>query len=399
MKEYRIAKGWAIFIYITAPFMLALFGWVFFSTLMSARFEIKEVLFLAPISLGMLFLITVGVMDTIKGKVIFGNQSIAIKSTFINRTLKFEEIKGYRVINNYLFILPNTKAKKRIKISLYIAESDHLIENLSNHFVDLDLENEKRETEEILANINCGQNPKERARKLSKAKVTAKILNISGGIIMFSLMLLPSERETLSLISIVLPIITIFSIFYFSGLIRIDNYPGGAYASVFLAFLFPTIGLCLRAFFDFNIYDFSKLWKFTAIIGIPLFLITVLGTKEFKFKKVIDYFTFTLIGTIFLAYGLSTSILINCIYDKTEPNVFHVKVVNKQKQEFEERVEFHLEIEPWHTKVEKSELEVHQELFTLIQKGEYLEIELRNGYLNIPYFYVKNKILRKQTLK
>lgn len=134
MKEYKIAKFWAIFIYITAPFLFGLFIWVLLLPFIEGDFEIGKFLILTPVSLAMLTLIVVGVLDTIYGKIIVDNDSISLKSTFINRTLKFDEIKGYRVDNNSLIVLPNSKKKKRLNISLYIGESDELIDWMGGKF-------------------------------------------------------------------------------------------------------------------------------------------------------------------------------------------------------------------------------------------------------------------------
>lgn len=134
MKEYKIAKFWAIFIYITAPFLFGLFIWVLLLPFIEGDFEIEKFLMLTPVSLAMLTLIVVGVLDTIYGKIIVDNDSISLKSPFINRTLKFDEIKGYRVDNNSLIVLPNSKKKKRLNISLYIGESDELIDWMGGKF-------------------------------------------------------------------------------------------------------------------------------------------------------------------------------------------------------------------------------------------------------------------------
>jgi hypothetical protein len=59
MKEYKIARGWAIFIYITAPLMIALFAWALlmpFIPGMKGEISSKAYWFLGPISIGMITL-------------------------------------------------------------------------------------------------------------------------------------------------------------------------------------------------------------------------------------------------------------------------------------------------------------------------------------------------------
>ena len=70
MKEYKIGKRWAIFIYIFAPLFIALFGWLLIMPFVLDDTPIKMLYFLAPLSLAMIGLMIVGLLDTIKGKVI-----------------------------------------------------------------------------------------------------------------------------------------------------------------------------------------------------------------------------------------------------------------------------------------------------------------------------------------
>ncbi len=115
MKEYKIGKGWAIFIYIFAPLLIALFGWLLIMPFVLDDTPFEMLYFLAPLSLLMIGLMVVGILDTIKGKVIISSDTLSIRSTFINRDLKFQEIKGFQIDQNYIFVLPNSETKRELK--------------------------------------------------------------------------------------------------------------------------------------------------------------------------------------------------------------------------------------------------------------------------------------------
>lgn len=174
MKEYKISKGWAIFIYITAPLLIGLSGWLFVMPFIPGSGNNPEIFwFLGPISLGMMVVMIVGLLDTVKGKFVIDNVKIFSTSTFSYRELMFNEIKGYRVNDKYIFIEPNTGNKKKIKVSKYFGRTNEIIEWLSSHYPDLDIVQANQEKEEILNNAEVGWTLQEREEKLTKAHKVA----------------------------------------------------------------------------------------------------------------------------------------------------------------------------------------------------------------------------------
>src|SRR5687768_14960129 len=100
MRTFKMAKGWAIFIYVTVPPMIALFAWLLimpFVPSMNDGTSNQIYWLLAPLSIGMIGLLAVGLLDAIKAKFIIDTNSVSITSTFTNRQLMYDEIKGYRV--------------------------------------------------------------------------------------------------------------------------------------------------------------------------------------------------------------------------------------------------------------------------------------------------------------
>src|SRR5687768_3004916 len=123
MKEYKIAKGWAIFIYLFAPLLIGLFGWLLILPFQSGEFSSNATWIFIPVSIAMIALMIFGVIDTYKGRLIIKEDRIISVSSLSTRELKFEEIKGYTVNEQYIFVEPKDKLKKKIKISKYIGGS------------------------------------------------------------------------------------------------------------------------------------------------------------------------------------------------------------------------------------------------------------------------------------
>lgn len=104
MKTYKMSKGWAIFIYIAAPLLSALFGWILIMPFVLPAEDdanLNPYWIFALMSLGMIALMVVAVIDTIKGKFVIDQDKVFTVSTFVSRQLMFDEIKGYRITDQY----------------------------------------------------------------------------------------------------------------------------------------------------------------------------------------------------------------------------------------------------------------------------------------------------------
>ena len=125
--------------YIGAPLLIALFCWILIMPFIpSVKDDVNPSVywFLIPMSLGMIALMTVGLIDTIKGKFVIDSDKIFTVSTFSNRQLMFNEIKGYRITDKYIFVESNNENKKKIKISTYFGKTNEIVEWLSENYSD-----------------------------------------------------------------------------------------------------------------------------------------------------------------------------------------------------------------------------------------------------------------------
>lgn len=387
MKEYKIGKSWAIFIYIFAPLLIAFFIWLLIMPFVFDDTSIEMLYFLAPISLGMIGLMVVGLLDTIKGKVIISSDTLSIRSTFINRDLKFQEIKGYKVEDNYIYVLPNTERKKRIKISTYIGSSNELLMWLNSKFPDLHQVNDAKEEAEILDDFEYGRNPEERSSQFNQAKKVAKVLNWTGGLIFVWTSFRPEPYEYAILASILLSVIATFVVIYYKGLIRVDEKKGGVYPTVFFAILMTSCGLILRALLDYNIFDYSNIWTPSITIGIAMIALIVFGTKEFKFKKAKDYFSVLSITIFFFGFGYGSIVTLNCMYDESVPQIFRSKVLDKRISSGKTTT-YYLALTAWGTQTENDDVSVSEELYERIEIDDNVNIYLKKGLIEIPWFIV-----------
>ena len=137
MKEYTTAKGWVIFTYITFPLLIILFVWMLIMPLVLDNTSEIMIYILSPISLGVSMVLIICFLDVIKGKIRVSEKMIQKKMTLINQTLMQDEIKGFRVNSDSIFIVPKSANKKKIKIGRIIGKEKELIHWLIEHYPNL----------------------------------------------------------------------------------------------------------------------------------------------------------------------------------------------------------------------------------------------------------------------
>jgi hypothetical protein len=387
MKEYKIARAWAIFIYLFAPLLMGLFSWLLILPFQNGNYTPNITWILIPVSIAMIMLIILGVIDTYKGRLIIKEDCIKSKSILSNREIKFDEIKGFTVNEQYIFVEPKNKETKRIKISKYMGGYNEILHWLSQHFPDLDIQNAIIEEQEILNDETIGWTKEIREEKLKKARQTSKVINWAAGITAAWIFFYPTPYQYSILMTMIIPIIALLIIKFSDGLIRVDEKNGSAYPSVIYAFIFPSLGLMLRAIFDFEIFDYSNVWLPTTIITLSILVVLLIKQKEITFKTNRDYLTIASLALFLFAYSFGTVIQINCYYDNSEAELFTAKVLDKRVSSGK-YTQYYLELSPWKQQHEADEVGVAKELYDRIETDNEVNIYYRNGTLEIPWIVV-----------
>lgn len=385
--EFRTAKGWRIFIYIFSPLLIGLFVYVGFITLSSETSNLTVSLILIPVSFGGTIMFTYGLIETIKGRLVIGANSVSKVSILGTRTLDFQEIKGFRADSNSIHIISNSKDKKSIKVTAYIEKSAQVLEWLFNNFIELDGHEAEQEKQKILTDNEFGINAQTREYRLNEARTVAKFINIFGGLTGAWLWFYPRPYSLCLSVGMILPAIAFISLFVYRGLIRFDEKKNSAHPSIIYGFLLPSAGLMLRAIMDYEILEYKSVWIAISIATLTLTTLLVIGTREFKFVNIIDYLTTLSLAGMILCYSFGTYVVSNCLFDKTEPEIFKSEVTDKEISPGKSTT-YYLHLKPWGPRTEADRASVTKDEYETTDKGDTVDVYLRLGLLRTPWFYV-----------
>ncbi|RDC62790.1 hypothetical protein [Adhaeribacter pallidiroseus] len=292
---------------------------------------------------------------------------------------------GFRINENDIIIEPNKPDKKRIKISTYFSRTNELVEWLASQYPNLDSLNAAQEELEIVFDQSLGKTPKQREERFSKARGTAKIINWIGGIVGIWTWFWTNPYEFAIIASIAVPIIAIIALKLSKGLIKIDERNNSAYPTICYGFIIPSLGLFMRTLLDFNIFNYDKVWISTSAITIIIMVVLLVSNKEFKIKRVNDWIAVISLSLITFAYGFGVIIILNCLYDKSEPELFNPKVLEKRISAGSS-TDYYLQLTAWGQQKEEEEVSVSKEFYNQVNKNDVVKLYFKKGLLEIPWF-------------
>lgn len=234
------------------------------------------------------------------------------------------------------------------------------------------------------------------------------------GVIVVSIwfIIYPKPYKTLLIILLCTPIVGLF----FNSikkerpsvgtLVSVSKNKKMKYDLVYFLF-FPAFGLFYRFFFDYYIFNYYILVHFyTGIIPIIILfgmMCSILFiTHRLKIpkrrKKTKRWIYATIISSLFF-YSCGGVYTINYIFDNSTPTLYPVKVIDKEKNirtffiskrgRVSDFLIHSVEIAPWKYHNDNKDIRVSEEFYYTIVKGGTVYISVKEGFLNIPWYYLK----------
>lgn len=391
MKEYRLHKGWKIFIFIFAPLLIALFIWLPF--MLQEETERmnqppQNIWILSIFCIVMALLMALGLWDAIKGRFVITERSVFSEHPFVRKELFFNEIKGYRVDARFIYILPNSKEKKKIKVSKYYSSHQEVIHWLNRRYSDTDIVATQEEHNEILHNDEYGLSQADRSANLAKAKKMATILNVTGAVLGGWIFFWPEPYKLAVAFNIVFPVVVALMIRKFNGLLRMEVKDKSAYAQLNFALLGPSFGLALAALYDFNILNYDKIWMPAIVLTVVLAALVFWG-RALKINKENAGLFLTLMMLLFyFGYGYGAVAAINCGFDSAAPETKQSTIVKKRSSSGKSYT-YYIYVQAGSDTETPLELQVPRHFYTSLQIGDDVLLDYRKGLLDAPWVNVR----------
>ncbi len=383
-----MAKGWRIFVYLTAIPMLFLFGSMLFLPLWDENANTSVMWFLAPLSMLMMSMIAAGLYDSIKGKLIIGENKL-YKTGFPKRELAFDEIKGYRQVSYYIFIEPHSKQQKKITAHVFVERKQEFLKWLSANYPNLDELTAQEERNEILDSDKFGSNIEERIATIQQVKKTTNLLAGFGVIaaLWTGFWADPYLYCALACVAVFIACIIVYK--RFDKIIKLNEKTESPYPSVLMPMLFTGCALAMRALLNFTLLSHRPVWIPLLVLTAVFMGIILWKNREFTFEnKKADIFVITVVSFIVMAFNYGAMIGLNSELDQSQPEVYQAKVLEKYA-DYGIITTYDVTLSAWEKEENEREINVPKAIFHSFNKGDDVMIHLKSGAFGIDWFEVK----------
>jgi hypothetical protein len=310
--------------------------------------------------------------------------SIRSTSVWKRQELLIADISGFEVNKDADGIRLRAKysGDQVVTVSVHLEQFEDISHWIRVNFRNLSAVQYESEISEILTSTRYGQDKKKRRENYEIAQLRAKSMNIFAIGVSIWTFVYPEPYEFAIIASALLPILAIGTIFFSKGLIHLDSHAWSAHPHVTRAFLMPVLALFFRAFIDYSILSTNTLWLPLCLSVIVVNALLFFGVKEFRNdrKAIVPVSVFIII----FVYGFL--IETNCLFDSHPPRIYTTKIVKKRIHYGVAPVWYRMTVSGWDMDKQTTEEHVSRELYTTLEEGNDLCVEVRPGLLGIPWY-------------
>ena len=390
-RMYRTARGYRIFLYLSAPPLILVLLTLPFLLMQGANPSLTVSVGFGVLGLGLGSLLSYNLLETVRSEVLLGEKSISQTGAFKTKTLLLDQIAGYRTNDKYTRIIPQDPSLPTLKISENLAHFEELRSWLAAYYPDLDQFDTQQSTAALLESHNLGQNLEEREETLKQSQRLAQILNLVGQAVGLWLAVFPKPYFWAVSAGLGWPVVAVIALLLRPHSLRPDQLKNNNHPSVFYALLGPAFGLLILSLSDHShkLISHIPLWPWVGIIATMTVLVLAIGGRYTLFQResfIGPALTITILAAL---YGYGSVYSLNIAFDTSEAIVFKPLVLEKRlSSPAEESKSYYLTLTPWGPMRTTREVDVLPADYDLMHEGEPATVLLRPGRLGVPWFVV-----------
>ncbi|WP_031498429.1 hypothetical protein [Bryobacter aggregatus] len=383
-RTYLVSRGWKVFL-IGLSLLLGIpsvLGMFYFGA--GHQGETKsQIHLMVGICLIFIALCAYLILTTLRSKIVLFADRIEIHELTVTRTLRRDEIAGWRVAANGALILERKQPVGKIVSTALLYNTDADFDLWFAELDNLDLRDEESALNEIANNDSLGSDEQERFQHLAQVKWLTRVLNVLGGVLFVWGTFRPTPYRLVIVLLLLAPWLAVLVAWRSSGLIQFDERPNDVKPSIWLLAAFPMLALVLRAILDYETVGWITQTVAAFLIGAVLFAAQKAAHADLRahrFTAVISFFF------AFLAYGYGAALHINALADSSDIQqtryLLREKYVSKGKV-----IRYQVRLNKAHMDApEVGSAEVTQYFYDMLKPGDAICLAFRSGALGIKWF-------------
>jgi len=341
----------------------------------------QEATFLASISLLFGLGLALMIVRAFKLRVVLTAETIEVEG-FGQRQLRRDAIAGrrsHRSSTATLVLVPQRKDQKKLRIPTGL-QTDGAFDAWIITLPDLDAAELRESEAEIAANLEFGATSEERLARLARAAKVSKVLNLVAIFVGVWGLFWPHPYWGSIAVLATLPWVAMMLMVQSRGLYRVTEGLKNAHPTLISLYFVPASVLTLRATLDFQFLDWQQAMQTIVICGVGLVLIARASNHG------AGSWVLIILWAGLYAYGAVAEA--NGLFDRSRPELFRVKVLDKHVVHGSHHTTFYLRLEPWGPRQASRDAEAAAALYNSINPGDTVCVHLHAGALKIPWYFV-----------
>jgi hypothetical protein len=321
---------------------------------------------------------------TLKTKVILYPDRIEHYALRTVRSLRREEIKGWRVVwwkyHSTLVLVPRKRELKRLHIILML-KKDEAFDAWMASLPNVDEVERAESAARIVEDQSIAATAEERSDLLAGARNKAKVLNSIAGVAAVWGFFYPRPYQVAMAVLGFVPLAAMALLATGGRLYQLGGRRNDARANLSLAFLLPGLVLGLRGLLDFNLLGWMPIIKMI-VAGTVLLTILLVAASRGMIERPWTIVPFVLV----YLFGAITQA--NTLLDHSKRQVFAVRVLDKRVSDGKS-TSYYLRVEPWGPRGSENEVEVSSSMYQAVSVGQNACVLLWPGALHAPWYVVR----------
>jgi hypothetical protein len=383
-RTYPVSTGWRVFL-IGISLLLGLPSLVGIVYLASGQVQGLKggIYLLGGICAAFAALSIYLILSTLRSKIVLFADRIEIHELTVTRSLRRDEIAGWRMIGTPGLVLVRKKPKGGTVSTAWVYKSDPEFDNWFEGLDNLDLKDVESAVDAIAEDQSLGVNERERFENLDRAHRLMRILNILGGALFAWGTFLPTPHRLVIGLLLLAPWVSVLLGWRFRGLIQFDERPRDLKPSLFTFVVFPILALALRAVLDYETVGWIGQAVSALVIGSILFAAQIVAHGDIRSNPVTAIATFIL---AVLGYGYGAAIHINALADRADMQ--QIRYVLREKHISSGKVtSYRARLSKAHQSApEVDSAEVTPYFYDMLKTGDAVCLAMRPGALGIQWF-------------
>lgn len=380
MQAYHLSRGSKIFFSILAAILLMAAVGVALSPLFTDSLN-KGYVVLGPMSYLMTGFFVYALLQ-MNETIVIDDYSVRRQSRFHNSELLLQQIQGYRIDKNYLYLIPFPGQGKKIKLSNWLNNFHEAVAWAESRYQDLD----EVEGMAIYEDPTLGMDKTEIDRRIKQAKLEIYILN--GLIIVLGLLpwILGTSPWWGTVLLILGPLAALYLMHRHKGIVQLEELKKSPAPSIFFPIALSAAMLII-SIVNIHILKYGPIWSpaigITVLLSLSLFFVSrhIDWRKQTKIAAAIMFLVF------FLIHGYASVLQLNLLMDKAASQQYEVRVENKRISKGK-RTSYYLKLSPWGPRSSAEEVSVPSGIYNNVDINGVVIVHLYKGGLDIPWYQV-----------